>query len=163
MILSTLYEVICVKIKAKPNEMTAAMSLYSNGKYLFTMRQKKDHIQVLHGLRALSLIWLMLGYRFILPLIVPLINPLDFATDVSQFGCNLAFKCFIFGFCAELIMDLSNKTYSLWTVTSHRGYLHHSLERMCFCSSTRRSLLICSCVKCKRAVMLGYGSCTFID
>lgn len=85
-IIATIYEVICVKLKTTPNEMTAAMSLYSNGKYLFTMRQKKDHIQSLYGLRALALIWLMLGYRFVIPLIVPLINPLDFVFDVSHCG-----------------------------------------------------------------------------
>lgn len=66
-----------------PNELTAAMSLYSNGRYLFTMKRNKNHIQSLYGIRALALLWLMLGYRFILPLIVPLINPVDFALDVS--------------------------------------------------------------------------------
>lgn len=68
------------------SEATAAMSLISNGRYLFTMKKKKDNrLQSLYGLRALALIWLMLGYRFILPLIVPLINPVDFILDVSFF------------------------------------------------------------------------------
>ena len=82
--ISTIYEVVCIKLDMDVSETTAAMSLYSNGKYLFTMKQKKDNrMQCLYGLRALALIWLMLGYRFILPLIVPLINPVDFVLDVS--------------------------------------------------------------------------------
>ncbi|KAG5671530.1 hypothetical protein PVAND_001724 [Polypedilum vanderplanki] len=83
-IFATIYEVICIKMKIKPNEMSAAMSLLSNGRYLFNMRKNKEHIQCLHGLRALSLIWLMLGYRFILSMVLPLINPLDFVLDFSS-------------------------------------------------------------------------------
>ena len=83
-IISTIYEVVCIKLDMDVSETTAAMSLYSNGKYLFTFKQKKDNkLQCLYGLRALALIWLMLGYRFILPLVVPLINPVDFVLDVS--------------------------------------------------------------------------------
>ncbi|KAL7026866.1 hypothetical protein ACKWTF_005209 [Chironomus riparius] len=83
--ISTIYEVVCLKLDMDVSETTAAMSLYSNGKYLFSMRQKKDNnMQCLYGLRALALIWLMLGYRFILPLILPLINPVDFILDFTE-------------------------------------------------------------------------------
>lgn len=76
----------------KPNEMTAAMSAYSNGKYLFNLRRNPNHVQCLYGLRALSLIWLMLGYRFILSMVLPLINPLDFVLDVGFFKHNNIFS-----------------------------------------------------------------------
>jgi hypothetical protein len=85
LIMSTVYEIVCRKIGTEPNGLTAAMSLYINGKCLFSVRQKPDHLQCLYGLRALALIWLMVGYRFLLPLLLPLINPVDFFTDVSIF------------------------------------------------------------------------------
>lgn len=93
--MSTIYEVICLKLKAKPSELAAAMSVYSNGKYLFNLRRNKDHLQSLYGLRALSLIWIALGYRFILSVALPLINPLDFVTDVS-YSIAIFGKFFIF-------------------------------------------------------------------
>jgi hypothetical protein len=82
-ILSTIYEVICRKMKWTVYEAGAAMSFYSNGRYLFNLRRNPDHAQALYGIRALALIWLMLGYRFILSLVAPLINPVAFVTEVS--------------------------------------------------------------------------------
>jgi hypothetical protein len=63
--------------------MAIAMSAYTNGRRLFSMRKNKEHIQCLYGLRALALIWLIYGYRHFLSLVLPLINPLDFVLDVS--------------------------------------------------------------------------------
>lgn len=82
MALATTVDMVAHKLDVRPNTMAIAMSAYTNGRKLFSMRKNKEHIQCLYGLRALALIWLIYGYRHFLSLVLPLINPLDFVLDV---------------------------------------------------------------------------------
>lgn len=83
-VLATAIDMICTQLELTPNTMTIAMSAYTNGRRLFSMRKNKDHVQCLYGIRALALIWLIYGYRHFLFLTLPLTNPLVFVLDVSM-------------------------------------------------------------------------------
>lgn len=47
----------------EPNKLLISFSIYTNGKKLFDMTESKSSINSLHGLRALSIIWIMFGHR----------------------------------------------------------------------------------------------------
>jgi hypothetical protein len=83
MALTTVVDMIATKLELRVSPLTIAMSAYTNGRKLFSLRKNKEHIQCLYGIRALALIWLMYGYRHFLSVILPLINTLDFILDVS--------------------------------------------------------------------------------
>lgn len=83
MILTTVVDMVATKLDVRISPATVAMSVYSNGRKLFSLRKNKEHIQCLYGIRALALIWLLFGYRHFLSVVLPLINTLDFVLDVS--------------------------------------------------------------------------------
>lgn len=83
MILTTVVDMVATKLDVRVAPLAIAMSAYTNGRRLFSLRKNKDHIQCLYGIRALALIWLMYGYRHFLSAALPLINTLDFILDVS--------------------------------------------------------------------------------
>uniref|UniRef100_A0A915HNX0 Nose resistant-to-fluoxetine protein N-terminal domain-containing protein n=1 Tax=Romanomermis culicivorax TaxID=13658 RepID=A0A915HNX0_ROMCU len=45
-------------------KIALSFSLYSNGKKIFSMKQKPGQIHCLHGLRALSLLWIILAHTY---------------------------------------------------------------------------------------------------
>ena len=49
-----------------PNDLIISFSIYTNGKLLFDVTRSKspDSINCLHGLRALSVFWIIFGHRF---------------------------------------------------------------------------------------------------
>lgn len=93
MILTTVVDMVATKLDVRIAPLTVAMSAYTNGRNLFSLRKNKDHIQCLYGIRALALIWLMYGYRHFLSVILPLINTLDFILDVSRLSYFYYFSC----------------------------------------------------------------------
>lgn len=93
MILTTVVDMVATKLDVRIAPLAVAMSAYTNGRNLFSLRKNKDHIQCLYGIRALALIWLMYGYRHFLSVILPLINTLDFILDVSRLSYFYYFSC----------------------------------------------------------------------
>lgn len=64
MLISTTYDVIVhAKPNPNPNKLLIAFSVYTNGKKLFDMTESTSTINSLHGLRAISIIWIMFGHR----------------------------------------------------------------------------------------------------
>lgn len=59
------------------NQLISSFSLYSNGAELFDMKKSKSisSINCLHGIRALSVLWIILGHRRFFHLFYPSINP----------------------------------------------------------------------------------------
>lgn len=66
MIGSTIYEIITLKSKyPEINKLLASFSVYTNGFKLFEITKIKSQssINCLHGLRAMSILWIILGHR----------------------------------------------------------------------------------------------------
>lgn len=63
----------------EPNKLLIAFSAYTNGKKLFDVSRSKspDSINCLHGLRAVSAMWIIFGHRFYLQQMSPLANPAE--------------------------------------------------------------------------------------
>lgn len=75
MILSTLYDVIVHRITTQePNKLFITFSIRTNGRKLFDMTENKSSINSLHGIRALSLLWIMFGHRITNQLSFPIRN-----------------------------------------------------------------------------------------
>lgn len=58
----------------EPNKLLTAFSVYTNGSKLFDMTESKSSINSLHGLRAISIIWIMFGHRVTNQLAIPYRN-----------------------------------------------------------------------------------------
>lgn len=69
----------------KQKALFAAFSVYTNGKKLFAVNEtsSQDVIECLHGIRALSIIWIVHGHRVQTYGFFPLINMTQFR-EVKQ-------------------------------------------------------------------------------
>ncbi|CRK88151.1 CLUMA_CG001936, isoform A [Clunio marinus] len=70
MVLSTIYEIITIRNDRVPHELYASFSVYTNGWKLYNVSVSKssDDIRCLHGIRALSIIYIIFGHRYGLPM-----------------------------------------------------------------------------------------------
>ena len=83
MIASTIYDVVIQKNGDKKNALYAAFSVYTNGEKLFEIKRSNspNAIECLHGLRGLSILWIVLGHRYLMPVsFVPVINRSELPT-----------------------------------------------------------------------------------
>lgn len=73
----TAYDVIMRQKEIDPNELFISFSAYTNGKQLFDVTKSKSasSINCLHGLRSMSLMWIMFGHRFSNQQVFPIKNP----------------------------------------------------------------------------------------
>lgn len=69
--------------EGEPNKLFIAFSLYTNGRQLFDITKSKSSnaIHCLHGIRALSVLWIIFGHRFDERFMVPAVN----SEEVSRF------------------------------------------------------------------------------
>ena len=60
-------------------QLYLAFSIYTNGEKLFKCQRTKstETLDCLNGIRALSIIWIILGHRFVMTLFLPVINLAD--------------------------------------------------------------------------------------
>jgi peptidoglycan/LPS O-acetylase OafA/YrhL len=66
--MSTVYDIIKSKAKnSEPNKLLASFSVYSNGPKLFDVTKVKSpsSINCFHGLRSLSIFWIIIGHQFL--------------------------------------------------------------------------------------------------
>ncbi|CAO1316792.1 unnamed protein product [Diamesa tonsa] len=77
LVLSSSYEFHLNTKKRKPHELYVAFSVFKNWKNLFDVSESEnpDTIHCLHGLRAFSIIWIMVGHRYVLTFLTPIANP----------------------------------------------------------------------------------------
>ncbi|XP_019873005.2 nose resistant to fluoxetine protein 6-like [Aethina tumida] len=75
MIMSTVYDVIC-KRQSKPKiEVLTAFSIYTNTKKLLhASKGSREQIQIFHGLKFISMMWIIAGHGMVGVLSTPLIN-----------------------------------------------------------------------------------------
>jgi hypothetical protein len=65
-------------------EILVAFSLYTNGRKMLDSKPSADTLTCLHGIRFLSICWVVLGHRYMLSMDVPSINQLT-GYSVSSF------------------------------------------------------------------------------
>lgn len=66
MLLSTFYEVCCMSRSQQMKLLWKAFSIYSNCKTIFSLKVSSlNEIRSLHGIRALSIMWIVLTHTYI--------------------------------------------------------------------------------------------------
>ncbi|KAF7271005.1 hypothetical protein GWI33_016065 [Rhynchophorus ferrugineus] len=90
LILSTSYDIVMRRKKSKPDPLFVAFSAYSNGQKLFQTTSpsavKADQILCFHGLKAVSMMWILAGHAVGLFSVVPLVNQ----EKLNEFNSELA-------------------------------------------------------------------------
>jgi hypothetical protein len=64
-------------------ELLTAFSVYSNGKKLLSTKTSGDTLHAIHGMRFITICWVVWGHRYTVDAAVPSIN-LSTAFDVSN-------------------------------------------------------------------------------
>jgi hypothetical protein len=70
-------------IAGQKKELLLAFSVYSNGKKLLSTKTSGDTLQAVHGIRFITICWVIWGHRYSLDIAVPAIN-LSILVDVSN-------------------------------------------------------------------------------
>ncbi|PNF21736.1 hypothetical protein B7P43_G10360 [Cryptotermes secundus] len=81
---STAYDLIG---KGQKKELLLAFSVYSNGKKLLSTKSSGDTLQAVHGIRFITICWVILGHRYTLDSKAPNINlstSIDFLSDPGR-------------------------------------------------------------------------------
>ncbi|EEB17717.1 conserved hypothetical protein [Pediculus humanus corporis] len=83
-LLSTAYDVFAKTRSKIPNPVLTSFSLYTNFNKLLSTETRPDTMTPLHGLRFLSICWVILGHRFYFTLFSSPINFNDFIKEVDE-------------------------------------------------------------------------------
>ncbi|KAG5684551.1 hypothetical protein PVAND_013777 [Polypedilum vanderplanki] len=89
MIASTIYEIIMKQKRKETNRLYISFSVYTNGAKLFDVTKIKSasSLNCLHGLRAMSILWIILGHRFSNQ--HPQGNPKDYAEYAMKLSSSI--------------------------------------------------------------------------
>ncbi|CRK93494.1 CLUMA_CG007030, isoform A [Clunio marinus] len=135
LIASTLYDIRQRSQKKEPHELFIAFSMYTNGERLFDMTESKSRhsIDCLNGLRAVSLLWIIVGHRTFNQLAVSYMNGKDFgqfmATIPSVFLAIFHIWVDTFFVMGGLLVTISFlNALDKKTVNIGRMYLHRYLR-----------------------------------
>lgn len=93
MLISTAYDVYMEKLDRPVHKLYASFSIYTNGEKLFDMKRNKSNnsIECLHGIRGLSILWIIFGHRYLLPInFHPVINRNDWIIWLQSIFSTLA-------------------------------------------------------------------------
>ncbi|XP_068082674.1 nose resistant to fluoxetine protein 6 [Anabrus simplex] len=83
-IFSTCYDIFTEKNESRSN-LAIAFSVYTNGKKLLnTSGSSADTLHCLHGIRFLSMAWIILGHRYQSGITLPAINMRPFMTEIIE-------------------------------------------------------------------------------
>lgn len=76
LVLSTSYDLYMKHVELEPNKILMSFSVYTNGKNLFDITEPKspNSINSLLGMRAISVLWIMFGHRFLNQQLFPMTN-----------------------------------------------------------------------------------------
>ncbi|KAF5288412.1 hypothetical protein FQR65_LT12025 [Abscondita terminalis] len=76
-IMSTIYDIVAEHIlKVKNSILLTAFSILTNGRNLFRVSCNSREIACIHGIRAISMIWIILGHLYRIRTFYPMINKL---------------------------------------------------------------------------------------
>ncbi|KAL7035542.1 hypothetical protein ACKWTF_008433 [Chironomus riparius] len=89
-ILSTSYEVTRNILSHPVNHLFASFSSYSNSKIMMTMKPfSSKEMMFLHGIRAITIIWILFGHTHLTYYNLPAINSLYFLNGLERFQLQL--------------------------------------------------------------------------
>jgi peptidoglycan/LPS O-acetylase OafA/YrhL len=93
---STIYDVTMQKREHDRHPLFVSFSAYTNFQTLFSLHQNKSDMHCIHGIRGLSIIWIIIGHRYVLSLQLHGMNNLDFFTTVSLTQNSLNYLLYLF-------------------------------------------------------------------
>ena len=67
----------------KSNKLLTAFSVYTNGKFLFSTKTSPSTLDTLHGIRFLSMVWILEGHVMMFVTMTPAVNSLQAIERVS--------------------------------------------------------------------------------
>ncbi|XP_031639007.1 nose resistant to fluoxetine protein 6-like [Contarinia nasturtii] len=84
---STCYDIICTLTNRVKTQALLIFSFYSNGMKLLSYKKSKspDMMHCLHGIRAISTQWVVLGHTFMMFAVLPARNKIDLLTFIKQY------------------------------------------------------------------------------
>lgn len=87
MILSTWYEISCNIQNSKKYEILCVFSINSNLKSIMRMKPSSSkEIIFLHGIRALSITWIVICHTYAFFMMLPTLNSNDYFTWIQNFS-----------------------------------------------------------------------------
>lgn len=135
MLASTIYDVsfLIQGSTGDPSSLFSAFSIYRNSLRLFDTTPNKNSINSLHGLRALSILWIMFGHRVSNQLNFPIANPpavMDFYNHVySVMLSSYSIAVDTFLLMAALLLTISTlKAIEKKTLNIPRMILHRYIR-----------------------------------
>ncbi|KAL7012540.1 hypothetical protein ACKWTF_014911 [Chironomus riparius] len=134
---STIYEIYATKNSKSPSKLLSSFSFYTNGYELFDIQKDKSasSINSMHGVRALSVLWVVMGHRRFFHLIFALTNANEvnnwlenIRTVIFQTDHLAVDSFFVMGgllVVLSFIKDLEKRRASLWRMYLRR-YLRYT-------------------------------------
>lgn len=101
-ILATIYELLA--IDGEYGGLIKCFSLYSNGIKLFSSKISNDTLGCLNGLRVISMMWIVIGHRFILTSSIPAVNSVQY---LEQIGDWYSYPIIGIGFAVDTFFVIS--------------------------------------------------------
>jgi peptidoglycan/LPS O-acetylase OafA/YrhL len=112
LLLSTCYEISCSLQNLKKKEILCIFSIYSNSKAIMAMKSFSPKEMIfLHGIRALAIIWIVIGHTHILYWLMPVINNNDFFQWITKYSTMTIYGGYngvdTFFFLSAMLLSLS--------------------------------------------------------
>ncbi|PSN40343.1 hypothetical protein C0J52_17060 [Blattella germanica] len=84
-VLSTAYDVRVTDPKRR-RQILLAFSWYTNGKKLFQTNNTQGSMACLHGIRFLTVVWIVIGHIYFFTVTIPVVNMLNMIHDIRTWG-----------------------------------------------------------------------------
>ncbi|XP_055304069.1 nose resistant to fluoxetine protein 6-like isoform X1 [Sitodiplosis mosellana] len=86
-ILSTIYDILYTINNREKSQALLAFSFYTNGMKLFSYKKTKspDMMHCVHGIRAISTQWVVLGHTYLMYLLLPIRNMADYPSFLAKY------------------------------------------------------------------------------
>ncbi|XP_066998616.2 nose resistant to fluoxetine protein 6 [Anabrus simplex] len=82
-VLSTGYDIVTREAESRSN-LLMAFSVYANGKKLLAISKSEDTLHCLHGIRFLSIAWVVVGHRYMDGILAPSQNLATYVPDLTS-------------------------------------------------------------------------------
>ncbi|KAF2887396.1 hypothetical protein ILUMI_18777, partial [Ignelater luminosus] len=96
MLCSTIYDVIITYLQKKPiNPLFLAFSILTNGRKLIETTNNPNQISCIHGIRVLSMMWILIGHKYVIATNLPIRNYLYLSEFIEEPANMLIFNKFL--------------------------------------------------------------------
>ncbi|KAF2893852.1 hypothetical protein ILUMI_12321, partial [Ignelater luminosus] len=93
---STAYDIVITYLRKKPfTPVFLAFSVLTNGKKLIETINKSNQISSIHGIRVLTIMWIILGHKYTIGALLPVRNYLHFLEFIREPANMFVFNSFV--------------------------------------------------------------------